>query len=69
VVSPYEFNPLNVNPLRVHLEAVVDFERLRASDDLKLFVAATNEHQDGARRGFPPRRSHRRSRDGLGLPA
>jgi len=42
MVSPYEFNPLNVNPLRVHLEAVVDFERLRASDDLKLFIAATN---------------------------
>jgi NTE family protein len=42
VLSPYEFNPLNVNPLRAHLVATVDFERLRASDDLKLFVAATN---------------------------
>ena len=42
LMSPYEFNPLNVNPLRAHLEAAVDFERLRAGDDIKLFVAATN---------------------------
>jgi NTE family protein len=42
ILSPYEFNPLNVNPLRIHLEQVVDFERLRATDGLKLFIAATN---------------------------
>ena len=42
ILSPYEFNPFNFNPLRVHLEQAVDFERLRASDDLKLFIAATN---------------------------
>ena len=42
ILSPYEFNPLNINPLRVHLEQVVDFERLRGSDGLQLFVAATN---------------------------
>jgi NTE family protein len=41
-VSPYTFNPLNVNPLRAHLVAAVDFERLRGSDALKLFIAATN---------------------------
>jgi NTE family protein len=41
-VSPYAFNPLNVNPVRDHLVAAVDFERLRASDGPKLFVAATN---------------------------
>jgi NTE family protein len=41
-LSPYEFNPFNVNPLRVHLEQAVDFEHLRASNDLKLFIAATN---------------------------
>jgi NTE family protein len=40
--SPYAFNPFNVNPLRYHLAALVDFERLRASDALKLFIAATN---------------------------
>jgi NTE family protein len=42
VLSPYEFNPLNLNPLRAHLEAAVDFERLRRDDGVKLFVAATN---------------------------
>ena len=42
ILSPYEFNPFNVNPLRVHLEQAVDFERLRATNDLKLFIAATN---------------------------
>ena len=41
-LSPYEFNPFNVNPLRVHLEQVVDFEHLRAGDGVKLFIAATN---------------------------
>ena len=41
-LSPYEFNPFNVNPLRTHLEQVVDFDRLRATDGLQLFVAATN---------------------------
>ena len=42
LLSPYEFNPFNVNPLRVHLEQAVDFERLRATDGVKLFIAATN---------------------------
>jgi NTE family protein len=42
ILSPYEFNPLNINPLRVHLEQAVDFERLRKNDGVKLFVAATN---------------------------
>jgi NTE family protein len=41
-LSPYEFNPFNVNPLKVHLERAVDFERLRASNEPKLFIAATN---------------------------
>jgi NTE family protein len=40
--SPYAFNPFNVNPLRYHVAAIVDFERLRVSDALKLFIAATN---------------------------
>ena len=42
LLSPYEFNPFNINPLRAHLEGVVDFERLRAGAETKLFVAATN---------------------------
>jgi NTE family protein len=42
--SPYEFNPLNLNPLRDHLAKMIDFEKLRATDGLKLFIAATNVH-------------------------
>lgn len=41
-VSPYAFNPFNVNPLRDHLVDTVDFETLRAYETPKLFIAATN---------------------------
>jgi NTE family protein len=40
--SPYEFNPLDINPLRDVIAKLVDFEALRATDDLKLFISATN---------------------------
>ncbi|HLH12001.1 MAG TPA: patatin-like phospholipase family protein [Methylovirgula sp.] len=40
--SPYEFNPFDLNPLRDHLEAVVNFEKVRSCEQLKLFVPATN---------------------------
>lgn len=41
--SPYEFNPLNRNPLRDALEESVDFETLRRSArPIKLFLSATN---------------------------
>ncbi len=40
--TPYVFNPLNVNPLRDTLAAMVDFEALRDGDGPKLFIAATN---------------------------
>jgi len=40
--SPYEFNPFNLNPLRDHLEKMVDFELLRGEHHLQLFIAATN---------------------------
>jgi NTE family protein len=40
--SPYEVNPLDINPLRSVLDDVVDFERLRKARGLKLFLAATN---------------------------
>jgi NTE family protein len=42
VLSPYQFNPLDYNPLRSVLEQVVDFERLRAGCAVKLFISATN---------------------------
>jgi NTE family protein len=41
--SPYEFNPINHNPLKDVLEASVDFEALRRSKcPTKLFLSATN---------------------------
>ena len=42
LVSPYQFNPLNINPLREVLEESVDFERVRTACQLKLFISATN---------------------------
>lgn len=42
LASPYDFNPLNINPLRDHLVETVDFDKVRACEDLKLFIAATN---------------------------
>ncbi len=44
LVSPYQFNPLNINPLRDLLEAEVDFDRVRHCQDVKLFLSATNVH-------------------------
>ena len=40
-MSPYQFNPFNVNPLREALAAEVDFERLREQSAIKLLLAAT----------------------------
>ena len=42
--SPYEFNPLNINPLKDILESEIDFERLRRDHHFHLFIAATNVH-------------------------
>jgi NTE family protein len=43
LLSPYQFNPFNRNPLREVLEQSVDFERLRSADcPVKLFLSATN---------------------------
>ena len=42
MASPYDINPLNLNPLRDLLEATVDFDNVRRCDAVKLFVSATN---------------------------
>jgi NTE family protein len=39
--SPYDLNPLNINPLKSLIERFVDFERLRQGGR-ELYVAATN---------------------------
>ena len=41
-MSPYELNPMNMNPLKDLLAKVVDFNKLRESNVCKLFIAATN---------------------------
>jgi NTE family protein len=40
--SPYDFNPLNINPLKDVVERFVDFEKLRSYGERQLFVSATN---------------------------
>jgi NTE family protein len=43
LLSPYEINPTNLNPLRDLVRQVIDFDRLRASGKgPALFVCATN---------------------------
>src|SRR5262249_53645852 len=42
MLSPYQFNPSNYNPLRTVLEKSIDFERLEGSHAVKLFISATN---------------------------
>src|SRR3954466_2172273 len=42
VLSPYQFNPFNLNPLRTILSESVDFEALRAAPTVRLLIAATH---------------------------
>ena len=41
-LSPYQFNPFDINPLRDILEDTIDFDSLRHCKTTKLFIAATN---------------------------
>ncbi len=50
--SPYDVNPLNINPLKDLIDRFVDFEALRANSDLQLFISATIV-QTGRVRVFP----------------
>ncbi len=40
-VSPYDFNPLNLNPLRDILRDQIDFKAIREQTHVDLFIAAT----------------------------
>jgi NTE family protein len=42
--SPYQLNPLNINPLKDLLESVVDFDNVNRCNAIKLFISATNVH-------------------------
>ena len=43
-LSPYDLNPLNINPLKELIERFVDFDAIRKCQSLRLFVSATNVH-------------------------
>ena len=47
-LSPYQFNPFNLNPLKRVLDTAIDFEAVRGSD-VRLFVAATAVRQGRSR--------------------
>lgn len=40
--SPYQFNPLDINPLKAVIEKTIDFDKIHACDKMKIFVTATN---------------------------
>jgi NTE family protein len=48
-ISPYQFNPLGINPLRDVLERLIDYEALRSCQVTKLFVCATNVRRGRAK--------------------
>jgi NTE family protein len=48
-VSPYQFNPMGLNPLRDILAYIVDFEALRHCNVTQLFVCATNVRRGRAK--------------------
>jgi NTE family protein len=47
-LSPYDLNPLNINPLKELIERFVDFDAIRHSDR-ELFISTTNVHTGEAR--------------------
>lgn len=42
ILSPYQLNPLDINPLRDLITRQIDFDRVNRCDSLRLFVTATN---------------------------
>jgi len=42
LLSPYDLNPLNINPLKELIERFVDFEAIRNDHRHELFISATN---------------------------
>ncbi len=48
-VSPYQFNPINFNPLKDILEKHVDFEELHECEVTNMFVCATSVRTGGPR--------------------
>jgi NTE family protein len=42
LLSPYQFNPFDINPLRSMFERLFDFEQIRRASPMRLFIAATH---------------------------
>jgi NTE family protein len=40
--SPYQTNPLNINPLRDLLEKMLDIKTIQCAETIKIFICATN---------------------------
>jgi len=49
VYSPYELNPLNINPMRCIIEEILDEESMHACSIIKLFITATHVASGQAR--------------------
>ncbi len=48
-LSPYDLNPFDYNPLKELLEKLIDFEALRVSSPIHLYIAATQVDTGGLR--------------------
>lgn len=42
LTSPYNVNPLNINPLKTILDDTIDFDMVRSCDKMKILISATN---------------------------
>jgi NTE family protein len=42
IASPYDTNPLRINPLRALVEEFIDFKKVRDCEDMPIFISATN---------------------------
>lgn len=49
IFSPYEMNPMDINPLRDLVTDLIDFDSVNACDQLKVYVTATNVRTGRAR--------------------
>lgn len=49
MASPYDLNPLDINPLRDVVAQFVDFEKVADGDDMGIFISATNVETGRAR--------------------
>ena len=68
LLSPYRVQPAQPQSAARPSRAVVDFDRLRATDEPQA-VRRRDERENRTRRDLPPQYSHRRSRHGVRLPA